>query len=52
MNTIADALAIAIEHPEASRLAQAEQLYRQILQQQPNRSIQALHRPAGSVENS
>ena len=42
MNTIADALAIAIEHHQAGRLAQAEQLYRQILQQQPDR-IQALH---------
>lgn len=43
MEPIADALAIAIEHHQAGRLAQAEQLYRQILQQQPN-SIQALHR--------
>jgi len=43
MEPIADALAIAIEHHEAGRLAQAEQLYRQILQQQPDR-IQALHR--------
>jgi len=29
METIADALAIAIEHHEAGRLAQAEQMYRQ-----------------------
>lgn len=42
MEPIADALAIAIEHHQAGRLAQAEQLYRQILQQQPDR-IQALH---------
>jgi Tfp pilus assembly protein PilF len=43
METIADALEIAIEHHEAGRLAQAEQMYRQILKQQPNH-LPALHR--------
>lgn len=33
---IAQALAIAINHHQSGRLAQAEQIYRQILQQQPN----------------
>jgi thioredoxin-like negative regulator of GroEL len=43
MEIIADALAIAIEHHQAGRLAHAEQMYRQILKQQPN-NVQALHR--------
>lgn len=45
MDTIADTLAIAIQHHQAGRLAQAEQLYRQILQQQPDR-VEVLHRLA------
>jgi thioredoxin-like negative regulator of GroEL len=43
MEPMANALAIAIEHHQAGRLVQAEQLYREVLQQQPNH-VEALHR--------
>lgn len=40
--TIGSEVAIALQHHQAGRLAQAEQIYRQILQQQPNQ-VDALH---------
>ena len=38
MATISEALAIAIEHHQAGRLEAAEQIYRQILQAEPNQA--------------
>jgi predicted O-linked N-acetylglucosamine transferase (SPINDLY family) len=42
MATISEALAIAIQHHQAGRLPAAEQIYRQILEVQPN-NAEALH---------
>jgi Tfp pilus assembly protein PilF len=36
MTTIAESLAIALQHHQAGRLPEAEEIYRQVLQQQPN----------------
>jgi Flp pilus assembly protein TadD len=41
MSSSSDVLAIALEHHQAGRLLEAEQIYRQILQQQPDR-VEAL----------
>lgn len=42
MPTIAEALALALEHHQAGRLPAAEQIYRQVLEVQPN-NADALH---------
>ena len=42
MATISEALAIAIQHHQAGRLQAAEQIYRQILQAEPNHA-DAIH---------
>ncbi len=42
MNSISDVLAIALQHHQAGNLPQAEQLYQQILQQQPDH-VDAIH---------
>ena len=42
MVTISEALAIAIQHHQAGRLRTAEQIYRQILQAQPDHA-DAMH---------
>ena len=42
MATISEALAIAIQHHQAGRLQAAEQIYRQILQVEPNHA-DAIH---------
>ncbi len=42
MTTIPEALAIAIQHHQSGRLQAAEQIYRQILQAEPN-DVDALH---------
>ena len=42
MATIPEALALAFEHHQAGRLAEAEQIYRQVLQAEPNQ-VDALH---------
>ncbi|MGO9809862.1 MAG: tetratricopeptide repeat protein [Isosphaeraceae bacterium] len=42
MTTISEALAIAIQHHQSGRLQAAEQIYRQILQAEPN-DVDALH---------
>ena len=42
MATIADAIAAAIDHHEAGRLQEAEQIYRQILASDPN-NVAAWH---------
>jgi len=36
MTTLAESLAIALQHHQAGRLPEAEEIYRQVLQQQPN----------------
>jgi protein O-GlcNAc transferase len=42
MRTIPQALALALQHHQAGRLQAAEQIYRQILQTQPNHA-EAIH---------
>ena len=42
MATVSEALAIAIQHHRAGRLQAAEQIYRQILQDEPNQA-DAMH---------
>jgi len=36
MTTLSESLAIALQHHQAGRLPEAEEIYRQVLQQQPN----------------